>query len=174
MTDEDTGEPLDPIEELKQLKNTVRLNKIFLLITLAISMVCISVLLTATAYFYKQLSAITTPPPSPFEQQIQNIEKNLKSLSKLQEADSNAITSYHLRVNRLQEECNAFYSPQRIQLILQREQDYQQLLDEIITGTQQLADMSKGTYNWLPRYHSRLEALKTRSQNRSEQWQDRQ
>lgn len=172
MTNEDDQESLDPATEIAQLKKTIQLNKRLILGILAASLISFSVLLTATGYFYVQLKAIKASPSKELQVQFDSLESNLKSLSYLLEADGHAISSYHLRINVLQEECSAAYNPERTAIFLNREQDYQKLLDEIRSGSEQLTNMTRGSRTWLKPYYQRLEKLKKRSTHRSKQWTD--
>ena len=173
MAKDDNQPSLDPAAEITQLKKTAQFNKHLMLAILAASLVSFSVLLTATGYFYVQLTTLKTTPSEAIQAQFKSLESNLKSISYRLEADGYAISGYHLRINLLQEECSAAYAPQRTALFLKREQDYQKLLDEIAVGAEQLTNMTRGSKTWLKPYYRRIEELKKRSLHRSKQWADK-
>ncbi|MCR8923899.1 hypothetical protein NO559_14040 [Dasania sp. GY-MA-18] len=171
MSDEEQA-PLDPEAEIKRLNAQLSWNKRLILIVLSLSVVTFSVLSGSAGYFYLQLNALSNAPASNLQQQFAALNKDIQALNNYLTSESRSIAAYHLRINLLQEQYQAANSPQRLALFRSREADYQQLLNEMLASSQQLANMNKGSRVWLQSYEKRLNQLIERSKKRALAWAD--
>ncbi|WP_339672402.1 hypothetical protein [Dasania marina] len=170
--DDDEEKTLDPITEIERLTAQIRWNKRVIVAVLAISVICFSVLSSSAGYFYTQLKALNKTPASPLQLQLTRLDEDITSLRSYLNTESRAIAAYHLRINLLQQEYQAANSSQRIALFRSREADYQQLITEILSGSQELASMNTGSRRWLEAYEQRLQRLVASSKKRAQAWTD--
>ncbi len=157
----------NPVDLLKKVEKQAATNKILMIAAMAISGIIISVMATGMTVMFLRISALTDASQieeeDPLEEQFIALEQQLMLLADFRKSELKKITAYTKQLDKIANDCSLEKAAPYQNFLLTREQDFQQLVTTIKSGTSNLAAMSKGSKKWLDIHNKSLDDLKDSS-----------
>jgi hypothetical protein len=146
----------------------INLNRWLLIIALVIS---VGVTIIASVSIYLLYSNVPD-----FEQASNSEAALLKRIEELEQTATRLAAFKGDELTKLQEvsektssvasQCSGGFSGDMLEVMIQREQDFQVLVDSVATSATELASMTRGTREWLVAHDAALRALREKSVKR--------
>lgn len=160
----------DPAVLLQQLEKKIKVNKVLMLVALVLSGLVITVAGTGMTVLSMKVSDLeqASKPDSddPIDDQFVALEQQLILLADFRKSELKKIAAYTKQLEKIGVDCSLEKAAPYQKFLSNREQDFQQLVTTIKSGTADLAAMSQGSKKWLDLHNQTLEDLKDSSVER--------
>lgn len=164
---EDTNGAEDPATLLKSLEKKSLANKYLFIAVLCFTGIVFAVMATGMTVMYFKLSdldkAAQELESDQYDEQFLALEQQLLLLADFRKSELKKIEAYTRQLNIISTDCNVEKAAPYRDFLTGREQDFQRFIDTLKSGTNSLANMNKGSRDWLDSYNTELDALKQSS-----------
>lgn len=167
MLDDDREEgetEVNPVDLLKKVEKQAVANKVLMFTAMAISGITITVMATGMTVMFLRISALTEASQvereGPLEEQFIALEQQLMLLADFRKSELKKVVAYTKQLEKVASDCSVEKAAPYQQFLVTREQDFQQLVTTIKSGTTDLAGMNKGSKKWLDIHNKTLDDLK--------------
>lgn len=166
----DENSPEDPAAILKSLEKKALLNKYLFIAVLCFTGIVFTVMATGMTVMYLKIASLTEAAQqiedAPYDEELAALEEQLMLLADYRKSEQKKIEAYTQQLDIIANECNVEKAAPYRDFLISREQDFQQFLDALKTGTNSLANMNPGSRDWLEPYNAELATLKQSSSER--------
>jgi len=159
--------PKDPASLAKELEGKIKLNKILLIVANSLFTLVLCILVTGFGVIYVKVSALSDTPQDKVDQELEKINKELEDLKTFRENEITSIDAFDEKIKSLQGDKESTEAATMRQVLLDRERDYQHLVDTLRNGTESLAGMVPGSRDWVNFYKGEMDTLKQHSIRRA-------
>jgi len=156
-------EPKDPATLAKELEGKIKLNKILLIVANSLFTLVLCILVTGFGVIYVKVSALSDTPQEKVDRELEKINKELEDIKTFRESEVASIESFDEKIKSLQGDKESTETTTMKQVLLDREKDYQHLVDTLRNGTESLAGMVPGSRDWVNFYKGEMDTLKQHS-----------
>ena len=160
-------EQLDPAVVIKELESRAKNNSIMLMIALFLVIVGFCVMATGLSVVYIKVTAIEEVPEDDIESQVKKIYLQLEEIEQFKNDEILTITEFEDKINLLQDD----YQSKKViavkKVLMDREADYQRLIESLRNSAESLSSMIMGPREWVDFYKEEMNILKKRSNSRS-------
>ncbi len=168
--DEDDAVEVDPAAVLLKVEKQAALNKYLLIATLVIAGIVFTVMATGLTVMYLQLSSLSETleqqEDETLDEQFLALEEQLILLADFRKSELRKITTYTSQLEKISQDCSLEKAAPYRDFLSSREKDFQSFLSVVKSGTNNLANMNKGSRGWLEVYNKELDDLQQQSATR--------
>ncbi len=161
--EEGKEEPKDPATLAKELEGKIKLNKILLIVAISLFTLVLCILVTGFGVIYVKVSALSDAPQDKVNQALEELSKELTELKTFRADELRSIADFDEKIKNLQGDNQSTNTAIMKQVLLDREKDYQHLVDTLRSGTESLAGMVPGSRDWVNFYKNEMDTLKQHS-----------
>ena len=162
----DTGQPKDPATLAAELGEKLKLNRILLFVCAGLFLLTLILLGAGFALIHHRVETLANTPQEAVDQQLQGIHAELATMQSTLDKEKETLDEFDARLNTMKEESSSTRLIALKKVYLDREKDYQHMVDVLRGSTESLANMMPGQRDWVDFYNTEMEGLKKRSRAR--------
>lgn len=172
VDDEESGTTEDPATLLKSLETKAVLNKYLFIAALSFCAILFAVMGTGLGVMYYKLSQLgqvaEQQESQPYEEEFKKLEQQLLLLADFRKSEMKKIQAYTAQLDAISNQCSLEKSAPYRDFLVSREKDYQKFIATLKSGTSDLANMTRGSREWLDGYNAELDKLSESSAARQQ------
>ena len=172
---EEDAKPVIPPEILlPKVERQAKIGKVLTVTLIFISLLTIISVGTGMIVMFDRIStlermATVDKEDDLVDQQFDALEERLLSLAEFRKSEIKKIQIFTSELEKLSAECSVEKAQPFLAYLSEREQNLQQFIDTVKSGTGSLAGMNKGSRQWLDEHNKALADLKALSVERQAQ-----
>ena len=167
IEDDEESTSEDPAVLLKSLHKKALLNKYLFIAVLCFTGIVFTVMGTGMVVMYLKLAELDATAQlqedDQYTEQFLALEQQLVLLADFRKSEIKKITAYTNQLEKIANDCNIEKAAPYRNFLTSREQDFQRFIEALKEGTNSLANMNKGSKEWLDAYNAELDHLKQTS-----------
>lgn len=156
-------EPQDPAVLLKELESKIQTNKFILFAVAALFVMALCILITSYSVIYLKISALENVSLADTEEHIERIQKQLVEMNAYKDREIVSITEMEEKIGLLQDDYQSGKVVIMKRIFMDREADFQRLVDTLLNSTDSLSAMILGPREWVDYHKQEMHTLKKRS-----------
>lgn len=166
IDDEDVNNNEDAV--IVALEKKLKISRWLLYGTGGFSLVIVAILITGLIVINQRLSQLQAPLPEDLEQKFAELDQQIEDVSNFRRIELRRIDVFSDQLSALRGECNVEKTAPLNDLLVQREDDFQALAYLMISGTESLAGMVRGSRKWVDQHRESIERLIENSKARAQ------
>jgi len=156
-------ESLDPALLLKDLQSKAQTNKFILFASVALFIITLCILATGYSVLYLKVSSLEAGSMEDVDTYVEDIQEQLASMEAYKENEVVSIIEMEEKIGLLREDYQSHKVIAMKRVFLDREADFQRLIDTLLSSTESLSAMILGSREWVEYHKQEMQALKKRS-----------
>ena len=167
--DDSDNENNEESKIIEGLEKKLKISRWILYGTGIFSAIIIAILATGMIVINQRLAQLKAPLPEAMDKKFAEMDKNIEAVSNFRRIELRRIDLYTEQLAALRQECNSEKTTPLIDMLVEREKDFQTLAKQMQSGTASLAGMVRGSRDWVDQHKQSLDLLIEQSQQRVKQ-----